>query len=66
MTISHTPNRLTRAGRQPYLDTSGAYIGAAVPLLEKDAAGRWQRDRLRYSSDCFASAIGGRSIWKGG
>ena len=35
-------HRLARDGRHAYLDISGAYIGAAVPLLEKDAAGRWQ------------------------
>lgn len=42
MTLFDPTYRLARDGRHAYLGEAGAFIGAGVPLLEKDSAGRWR------------------------
>jgi len=42
MTLLDPTYRLACDGRHAYVGEAGAFIGAGVPLLEKDSAGRWR------------------------
>lgn len=50
--------RLAHDGLRAYLDNSGAFFGADVPLLEKDAAGRWRPRPRRTLERLFEIGYG--------
>ncbi|WP_148293963.1 hypothetical protein [Azospirillum sp. B4] len=45
-------------GRHAYLNDQGAFIGAAVPLLERDIGGRWWARDRRVLAHLFAKGYG--------
>ncbi|MEE3626189.1 hypothetical protein UCD39_19750 [Nitrospirillum sp. BR 11752] len=45
-------------GRHPYVNDHGAFIGAAVPLLERDGRGRWQARDRRALVQLFTKGYG--------
>ena len=42
MLPSAATHRLSADGQHAFIDANGAFIGLGVPLLEKDASGRWR------------------------